>query len=322
MVKIAIFKSEDDEIFEDDWKYDAFEYSKLYELLSPCFFSVDVDNMSTLMTVIHDVLKIQEGEMIEIKDFYYDDIMTLQVFFKHGKRSYDKTAKYKGLLSQLIHEETISDIVVIKRHVGLTKTPDYIDVTLNDVIMSFESLFIHKGVVLRPDFTQDEFKYIRYPIEWMDVEEMKSSIRSHEHIFLNFVLCFYIDITAKKTDENINTIASNIYGKKIYGQVWVSLRDNEDSSQKHVNLDRDLFKKIIDLSHLKKELNKDKYILPSVENLLSEDSPLNTFPNILHCPNFYYIVNEEHNIVKREKSELYDMKILKCDFTECLNDEL
>jgi hypothetical protein len=313
MVKIGILDTSHSGFLESEWVFSKFEYSSLYEDISPHLKLVDVTNITDLFTLIHTVLNPSASDVLDISDFYYDHEYILQAICVSCDD--DKSDKYNALGSQLISGKHVNGpVLIIKRNVSLTNM-DYIDLSLNEVISAVSRTFVHKGVIVKANDSVVNFKYIRDPLELTNIEETLKNVRYHETKLLDYVLTFYVNLKADRT--KLNRSASAIFGKLVYGDVMVTLRDQGDSESSNLDIDDILFNKLLHLYKLQEVIDNEKYkrSFTLTENL-SDESELNCFPNVTHSPNFFYVVEEEYRLTcdKATDTSYIDK------YTECLND--
>jgi hypothetical protein len=155
--------------------------------------------------------------------------------------------------------------------------------------------------------------------------------RFFEFRFLDYRLFFHIDKQAARNDNNLNILASIIYGKKIYGNVLLSLCDNSDDSPRPLDMTIDLFRQIFYIGLYQQKSNtlvdRKKYTRNfDIENKDLLDNKQkdnnrfihNNFPEIILCPNFYYVIKNEYRNLNMSDLNINDLNIN--DFQSVLND--
>lgn len=326
MVKICIikFKNSYDEIHQginlEDIDESKLEHYVLKDNIEDFVEFVDIKNSNQLFEIINKMNK--NDDNITIDEFYYDSDYTYQGLFAHIDTS-DNTSNINKLGTQFIREKmhVVSDLIIIKRSI-INNDFDYENITFEDITNILRSQFLHKAVILKPNGDIIEKSYIYHQLEINFDQSSIDNTRIHECKILELTLIFNIDIKADKNEENYNKFASNIYKKKIYGNVLISLCDTTDNYQKNIDLNKNVIQQLIYLLELKSEIDSTSYNRQiSLENLTINDENVNSnkfihnnFPQVALCPNFYYIINREYEKYKNNK------QINKLNYTDILND--
>jgi len=323
MVKIALVKfvNEYDEIHPgidmNTINEDLMSHYTLKENLEDFVEFIDIKNSTQLMKIINKMNK--DGASTTIDEFHYDSDYVFQGLFLTSEKNCD----INKLGTQFIREKMFvcSDLLVIKRSI-INKDFDYVDVTFEDITSILKSQFYHQAIILKPNGELIEKKYMYHPLEINFDQSHLDNTRIHELKLLDLVLNFHIDFKAERTDSNYNRAASNIYKKKIYGNVLISLSDGNDNFQKNIDLDKNTMNNIINISSKLYQIDKESYRRQiDLDNLtLNDDSTNdsnkfihNNFPVVALCPNFYYILKNENEKCKKAENNFNK-------FTEILND--
>jgi hypothetical protein len=146
------------------------------------------------------------------------------------------------------------NMILIKRSI-INKDFEYVDVSLDDITDILRNQFLHKAVIIKSDNTIEEQSYIYNPLEINFGQSHIDNVRYHEFKFIDYRLFFHVDTKAEQ--NKINRIASIIYGKKIYGNVLVSLSDNSDSSPLNLDITNNLIKMIGTITAFTKSTNTE-----------------------------------------------------------------
>lgn len=321
MVKIAILDSTVRNFERLNLKKEILEYYTVKDVLKPHIKFVDVKVVKDVFEHMNKYVLTNSNDILNIADIYYTSEYIIQAIFLQSNKENESSNGINLLGSQLNNGYLCEgNMLLIKRNISNTKF-DYCDILLDDVIQMTIDTFLHKGVILRYDGRIDQYEYIYDPLEWTNHKETQENIRYHEFKLLNFILTFYVNKNEKQESSKFNKNASIIYGKKIYGDVILSLRDTENISSNH-NLTKDMIEKILKMFYVRKPLNNNDYKLKQQpENIeLSENTELHHFPAITRYPNFYLVVEREFNNLKESEN----LNIDENSFTEILNnnDEL
>lgn len=312
MVKIGILNNEHTGYSENQWTLQTFENDTLRNDISSYFTNYEISSLSELFDLINNyLLKDQpKGTFIDIKDIYFNQNYVIQTIAISCND--DKIHNYNRLGTQLVGGQHIcGNMILIKREVSL-KTNNYLDFTLEDFIFTVKKTFVHTAIIVNCDDTIQNFTYIKHPLEWLNYTETIQTLRSHEFKLLDYILTFYVDITIDRTILNKN--ASIVFGKKIYGRVIITLY--EQSELNNLDLDDDIFNKIVHICKCNKSIDINEYKKSFSLNQISLNSTLTDFPNITHSPNFYFVIYEEFN-------KLHNFIIPSLNYnnlSDCIND--
>lgn len=309
MVKIVLvkFKNEYDEIHPgidmNEWDENKLNHYTLKENIEDFIEFIDIKNTNQLMEILNKLNNV-DGT-ISIDEFHYDSDYIYQGLFLHHDYMENNINK---LGTQFIREKmhVISDFVIVKRSI-INNDFDYVDITFDDITSILQSQFLHQAVIITPNGEIIEKSYVYHPLEINFNQSHLDNTRIHQYKLLDLVLNFHIDIKTNRCQSNYNKFASNIYKKKIYGNVLISLCDQNDNDEKNIDLNKDVIKYIINTLSKKYEIDKSQYSRQIyLNNLTLNDSTQenesvnknkfihNNFPVIALYPNFYSILKQEN----------------------------
>jgi hypothetical protein len=296
-------------------KREILEYYPVKDALKSHIKFVDVNKIKDIFDSMNKNVIKENNDIVNIADIYYTSEYIIQALFLQSND--DHTSKEINLLGSQLNNGNLceSNMLLIKRNITNDKF-DYIDITLDDIIQMVIDTFLHKGVILRHNGHIDQYEYIYDPLEWTIQKETHENIRYHEFKLLNFIMTFYVNKNEKQESVKFNKNASVIYGKKIYGDVILSLRDTENISSNH-NLTKDTIDKILKIFYIRKPLNANEYKLkPTNENKeISEEHDVRYFPSITKYPNFYMVIENEFSRLKNNENK----NINENSFSDVLN---
>lgn len=298
MVKIGVLDYTHEGFSNLDWKINNFTFDKIFEQINTHITFYNIINLEELGYLIHENLCPLDNEVSDIADFYYDENHVLQGIFItcENKDIYE----YNALGSQLVSHNMHRKLIIIKREVSVIENK-YLDLSVSDVVNAICKTFIHSGVIVSSDNKNSltNFNYIFEPLEWMDHNKIMTEYRYHEHKFLNYILTFYVNITEK---TELNTKASIIFGKKIYGDVYITLRDSNNTDTSNLDMTDILFTKILSIYRTNHKLDTSKYKTIHIENeevkTEIDVNNLSLFPLVVRSPNLFYVINKEYDVCK------------------------
>jgi len=298
---------------EEKWFINNFSYTNLLNELK------DYIKFSKISKIDDLFIELQKNgltpdKMISIADIEYNENFVIQTFYAQGDKN-DLT--YNKLGSQIMRNaDVIGTMVFIKRE--LSNTNQYINFETGDFIMLIQNVFVRNGLELNIDGECRNIEYINDLLESQIHADTFENIRYYEHKFLDYTLTFYVNKSESKNINNINRYASIIYGKKIYGKVYITLIDNKEDMPVTLNLSKDILMKIyhlcgcnidIDRSVYTKKLSLDDLNINNYENGI-----ITGFPNITLDPNFFSIICTEYNKhfdkkIIVDSNQLQDLKV-------------
>jgi len=270
-----------------------------------------------LFDIINVVVNPTDKHVVNIEDLYYTSDYVYQGIFKCVAKdindSYESIVKESNkLATQMLGERHMVDgnMIIIKRSI-INNDFNYVDMALDDITDILRNQFLHKAVIIKPNDTIEEQSYIYSPLEINFGQSHIDNVRYHEFKFIDYRLFFHVDTKAEQ--NKINRIASIIYGKKIYGNVLISLSDNSDSSPLNLDMTNNLIKMIGTITAYTKSTNtevdrkrfsrKIDIVNKDIEDYNPEIHKYfchNNFPEITLCPNFFQIVKGEYTRIKSE----------------------
>jgi hypothetical protein len=315
MVKIAILDSDVKTFERLTLKREILEYYSVKDTLKSHIKFIDVNKIKDVFDSMNKYVIKEKNDIVNIADIYYTSEYNIQAMFLQSNEGYNSN-KINLLGSQLNNGNSCeSNMLLIKRNIT-NDNFDYVDITIDDIIQMVIDTFLHKGVILRHDGRIDQYEYIYDPLEWTIQKETHENIRYHEFKLLNFVMTFYVNKNEKQESEKFNKNATVIYGKNIYGDVILSLRDTESISSNH-NLTTETIEKILKIFYVRKPLNENQYRLnPTNENNeITDEHDVRYFPSITKYPNFYMVIENEYFRLKKYEN----ININETLFSDVLN---
>jgi hypothetical protein len=316
-----------------NWNEKDLSHYNLKEKIEEYVDFIEILSIPDLFNLISCIIQPSDKYVINIDDFYYNSEYVYQAVFKlpdHNNTTYNtQLEECNKLGTQLLTEKFIvnGNMIIIKRSIKNDKY-EYVDMTMDDVTDILRSQFLHKAIIVKPNNQLVEATYIYNALEINFNQSHLDNSRFFEHRFLDYRLFFHIDKNAVIEENNLNKFASMIYGKKIYGNVLISLCDNSDDSPKPLDITADIITQIYYLSlnqrHTNEEIDRKKYS----RNLNIDKKEFNdtytsdkfeheNFPEIILCPNFYYVINNEYKILNIDELKFYENNI---NFDLVLND--
>lgn len=318
------------------WNSTDLSHYKLKDNIEDYIDFIEILNTEDLFNLINFVIMPNQEYIINIDDFYYDADYVYQAIFKlpaDNQKSYNTQLDESNKLAiQLLNEKFFvnGNMIIIKRSL-LNQTFDYVDMKIDDVTEILRTQFLHKAVIVKPTNEMSESNYIYNALEINFDQSHLDNSRFFEFRYLDYRLFFHIDKNADKNESNVNHFGSVIYGKKIYGNILISFCDNSDSSPQPLDLNENLLMKIYYLTLYNKKLNTEidrkKYARDlniqnkKIENNINTNNKFihNNFPEVILCPNFYYIIENEYKNINLDEikdlnlSDYYDNKLVLND---------
>mgnify|MGYP003340600753 FL=1 len=204
-------------------------------------------------------------------------------------------------------------MILIKRDITDSKLK-FMNFDISELIDMTKDIFVHNSLLVKSDNSIINYPYINDVLEAKIEEYTFKNIRYYEHKFLDYILTFFCDISAPRTDDNLNRFASTVYSKKIYGDVYITLTTTREDFAQNLNLTEDLFRQIYHI-YVTNSSNIDfkKYAVKPTAT--TQDLDDNCFPAVTYYPNFFYVIHREYQEIK-SKPTTVDPN----NFTEILND--
>lgn len=310
MIKIGVLNNHTG-YDETSWYVSTFEYSKIRENIDEYYEEIPINSMEELFFIISNYLKPDENTTLNITDVYYNEKYVIQCIYMICNDR--KNHNFNVLASQITKNTNVSNsMIFIKRDITNEKQT-YINFEINDLIELIKDTFIHNSLIVKPNNEIINFPYINDVLESRLEEYTIKNIRYYEYKYLDYVLTFYCDISTEQIPQNLNEKASVIYGKKIYGEVFITLTSTREDYNSNLNMTIDLFDKLYLLHATKSsELNLQKYARKPRET--SSSLFEYGFPQITYDPNIFTVIDNEYKINKNKQI------ILKAEsLTEILN---
>jgi hypothetical protein len=318
------------------WNEKDLSHYQLKEKIEEFVDFIEILDTNDLFNLINIIIQPNNEYIINIDDFYYTSDYVYQAIFKlpANQKSYNTQIEESNKLAiQLLNEKFFvnGNMIVIKRSI-INNDFDYVDIMHEDITEILKSQFLHKAIIIETNQKIIESTYIFNALEINFNQSHLDNSRFFEYRFLEYRLFFHIDKNADRNNNNLNIIASIIYGKKIYGNVLISLCDNSDSSPQPLNITKELLNKIfylslnqkltnseIDRKKYSRNLNLDNKTLDNIEVVNINKFNHNNFPEIILCPNFYHIIKNEYNLLNLEDLNSINLNE-QCNFELVLND--
>jgi hypothetical protein len=314
---IAIIRAQSNEgenhtgIDPKKWDTDNLSHYKLKDEIEEFVQFISVKTIYELFEIINVVIAPSDKHIVNIEDLYYTSDYVYQAIFKCVAKDVNDSyitlvENSNKLATQMLGEKHAVDgnMILIKRSI-YNNDFEYSNISFEDITDILKSQFLHTAVIVKSDNTIEEASYIYSPLEIHFGQTHIDNVRYHEFKFIDYRLFFHVDTKAEK--NQLNRIASAIYGKKIYGNVLISLSDNSDSSPLNLNMTQELITQIYSISVYHKinntEINRKQYARKiELENKDIEDyNPAihtefnhNNFPEITLSPNFFQIIKLEY----------------------------
>jgi len=339
IIAIVQFQTIDGErhsgIHESKWTNELLSHYKLKEDIEDYVSFLKLKTIYDLFGFIDIIIKPTDNHILNIEDLYYTSDYVYQAIFKCPVPTDNST--HQTLVNEsnklgtlMLGEKHIVDgnMILIKRSI-INNNFYYEDISFDDITQIIKHQFLHQAVIVKPDNSIDNSQYIYNPLEINFGQSHLDNSRYYEFKFLEYRLFFHIDIKAEQTEQNFNKIASVIYGRRVYGNVLISLTDNSDSSPINFDIDADLLNMIYMVCLYNKvnkcEIDKKKYArkmelnnkdIEDYDPTKHTDFNHNGFPEVTLCPNFFYIIKNEYICIPKEFNDnnidifnLYDKSI-------------
>jgi hypothetical protein len=325
------------------WNQKDLSHYSLKEKIEDFVDFIEVLNIEDLLNLISYVIQPSNKYILNIDDFYYTSDYVYQAIFKlpetNNKSYSDQLDESNKLAIQLLNEKFFinGNMIILKRSI-INNDFDYVNISMDDITDILRQQFLHKAIIIKPNanFNENinqisESTYMYNALEINFDQTHLDNSRFFEFRFLDYRLFFHIDKQAARNDNNLNILASIIYGKKIYGNVLLSLCDNSDDSPRPLDMTIDLFRQIFYIGLYQQKSNtlvdRKKYTRNfDIENKDLLDNKQkdnnrfihNNFPEIILCPNFYYVIKNEYRNLNMSDLNINDLNIN--DFQSVLND--
>lgn len=300
MVKVAVLSKTEFGYDPNTWIVSNFGYSQVMSDIKDHIKIIDVNSLQDLCQTASQVTQpdLNGGDILDITDVYITGNYVIQAF---ANTSDTKQAKmYNFLGSQLLDTNVHNSLLLIKRNISgdITKPMPYMDISLGDITEAIRSVFVHSGIIIRSNGSIDSYEYIFDPLELLGRDEAEKTMRYHEFKIFDYIMNFYVNITSQNSP--INEKASVIFGDIIKGDVMISLRDQRDSEAKNINITPEMFNMIYDINLDEYEFDETLYKRQFRINNVTETTPLDEFPEVIKCPNFYWLLNKEHYRINKK----------------------
>lgn len=233
-----------------------------------------ITNTINLFETIKNVLMVKDGDSITVANILYTDTILYQVFNVRNiildgglivKRKLLKDDNYTFITFDIKDDKyeyldiTTDDIyhIVASQFVNnglyITTTDEIIEtkfinylyekdvckyqVTMNNLTQDIKYINIINVIINNKDQNKEIDKLINEL--FVENNDIKHIFTQH-HIGVGILSCL-----AEQVGKNKNNIISKILGDNIYGNVFISLADDNPNSSRNINLTKDLFNKIM-----------------------------------------------------------------------------
>lgn len=311
MVKIGILDIHQgyDEV---EWFVTTFDYGKIRENVRENYNEININSIEELMVNINNYLKPNETTVLNITDLYYNDKYVIQAIYSICDN--DKSPTFNKLASQLTKNINVSSNMILFKRDITDQHHRYLNFTFDDLADIIKDTFIHNGLIIKPDKTIIDYQYINDILEGRVEEYTFKNIRYYEYKYIDYTITFYCDISAERTENNLNVIASTIYGEQIYGEVYLTLTTTREDYLQNLNFTREFLNKLFMIHATgNKDFDLQKYAVKPIET--TNDINNYGFPAITYSPNLFKVVSDEYDIIKNK-----DIIINPFNFKKILND--
>ena len=297
---------------ESNWYVDTFTYSKIRDNISEYYSEIEIEHFNDFANIIYNKLKPEEHTVLNITDLVYTKNYVIQGIYNVCQDL--KHPSFNKLASQLTKNINVQGcMILIKRDITTDKLK-FINFDISELIDMIKDTFVHNSLLIKPDNSIINYPYINDVLEAKIEEYTFKNIRYYEHKFLDYILTFFCDISAPRTDDNLNRFASTVYSKKIYGDVYITLTTTREDFVQNLNITEDVFKQIYHIYATdSSNIDFKKYAVKPTPTTQELDN--NCFPAITYYPNFFYVINREYQET-RDKTICVDINT----FNETLND--
>jgi hypothetical protein len=294
---------------DETWFYENFTYSKLSDELKEYIHFIKIKSINEIFNLFN-VIGITPDKLVGIADVDYNESYVYQTIYTQTDKVTD--TNFNKLGTQILRDINVcGKMILIKR--SLTDE-SYVDFTLSDFIMLVRNVFVRDAIQIDSKGNCKPITYINDVLEAQIYKDTYENIRYYEHKLLDYTLTFYVNKSEVQTEENLNLMATVIYGKKIYGKVTITLLDYQDEHPRCINLTEKNIKEIfhlyknkitIDRNRYTKKISMDDINLDNTLEITSDDrNIIKGFPNITLNPNFFSIISAEYYRYKNENLEI------------------
>lgn len=271
------------EIIDDPKNFQLKEFNTEEE-----FYKLVYDSMNdkNVYVTAHNIFETKDNIYIGYfisYDEYIDHSKTDKEQEEHAKKT-----KFNILASQIISNNVISDMVIVKNklkytinnnNIKSTTEPDTI--TRCELIDIIEKIFIKDGIIINIDGTLDVYRYIHNHLEHLMINDPQydQNYVYHEYEVYTHVLIVTVDVREK--NGQINEKATLLCNKPVKGRVYVGLYRkpyyNEEIS--YINLTIERFNNILNIRKISASLT---------EGMSNSDKEYVNFDKLLQLENDKY----------------------------------
>jgi hypothetical protein len=272
-----------------------FEYDVISETICDFISIKNINNTEDdIMKILISELELTEnnftihtGEASYVNDELYQICHILLT-----KESYNtiksKNIKYNGIASYLSDTtlKVYGKAILIKYNTF--NDENKLETIIEDNIINlFISKFVHKGVIVSPNESVSEIKFIYNPIDWVTVSESEKYKYYELEIYEKILMVFFDKSLENNRDVEKNKNVSDLLNQDIYGKAIIALRnqflDMTDNNIVYSDLDSDTYKKMISI--VKNKLNNNKTGNNKVDDIINDINSKKKMTN------FYKLLN-------------------------------
>ena len=280
---------------DETWFYNNFSYTKLLDELKDSIKFEKISSITNLFGVLQSS-GITPDKLVGISDVEYNEYNVYQTIYAQTDNKLDPNIN--KLASQIVRDiPVVGRMIIIKRNI---LDDSYDNFVLSDFIMIVRNVFVRDAIQIDVNDNFRQIEYINDVLESQVYKDTFENIRYYEHKLLDYTLTFYVNKLEKQTDSNLNKYATTIYGKKIYGQITITLTDHQDENPRCINLTEKIIKEIYFLYKNKIEIDRNRYTKNislddvNINEQINGETIINGFPNITYNPNFFSIISSEY----------------------------
>jgi hypothetical protein len=250
---VAIIKSNKLTYSNVDMTHSRFQRDNLENDLDDYLELVKVNNLDELMGKIIDTLQLTPEILAHTTTCKEDTKFIYQICHLVDD---DKARKQNNICIRLTNNcfRVVGDAVLMKAEIMSDGTTKPCNITLDDVIDLYQECLIKTCVKVYADGKMDDVKYIFNPIDWVNPNFI-DNFRFHEIQFADKIMMFFIELNP--VNNILNTKASILYGKPIFGDVIIAMRykpdDIRQTEHEYYNVNKHTMSKLVSVFSAKSE---------------------------------------------------------------------
>jgi hypothetical protein len=283
-----------------------FQKDKLEDDIEEYVEIVEMKNSEMMMDTIIETLGMTKDIMGTTTICYQDNEYVYEM--SHLIDDIDKTQKQNNICIRFAKHyfRVVGDAVLMKSRIMPDLTTEPCSITMDDILNLYQNCLIRTCVKIDTTGDIDDIKYVFNPIDWMK-PTIVENIRVHEKKFHDNIMLFFIELVPQ--NNILNEKASILYGKVIYGDVIIAMRDEptdiRHTEHEYYNIDKILINKCVALYSVPKE----------TLNISLPEKKTKT-----QIKNFHVILDKKYNMYKTLYKKKYSDELLKdFDKIESLN---